>query len=128
MSHRKKWLAALLWNTPIFIFVYLLLGETKLFHSERSTSKPNTSLLEPPGWFHVRVAPCVVLKDGMFTAQQGHKHSSSLGLLWICEQLTRGQPEKEIILSLGFDTEEFCFSFVNPLHPPPKTNKTLQQW
>nr|XP_035930556.1 membrane-associated guanylate kinase, WW and PDZ domain-containing protein 1 isoform X1 [Halichoerus grypus] len=68
-------------------------GETKLFHSERPTSKPNISFLELPRWFDVRVAQCVVLKGGMFTAQQDHEHSFGPGLLWICEQLTKGSGE-----------------------------------
>lgn len=95
MSHRKKWLATLLWNTPIFIFVYLFLGETKLFHSEHPMSKPGISFLELPRWFDVWGAQCIVLKDGMFTAQQAHKHSSGPGLLWICEQLTQGQRRRK---------------------------------
>lgn len=95
MSHRKTWLATLLWNALIFIFVYLFLGETKLFHSEHPMSKPSISFLELPRWFDVWGAQCIVLKDGMFTAQQGHKHSSGPGLLWICEQLTQGQQRRK---------------------------------
>lgn len=53
MSHRKKWLATLLWNTPIFVLVHLFLGETKLFHPVRQTSKPSISFLEWPRLFDV---------------------------------------------------------------------------
>lgn len=54
VSHRKKWLlTTMLWNTPVFVLVYLFLGETKLFHSARWTSKPNISFLEHPRLFDV---------------------------------------------------------------------------
>lgn len=53
LSHRKKWLTTVLWNTPIFVLVYLFLGETKLFHSACWTSKPNISFLDHPCLFDV---------------------------------------------------------------------------
>lgn len=39
-------------------------------------SKPTLSFLELPLWFDVWAALCVVVKDGIFMAQRGHKHSS----------------------------------------------------
>lgn len=73
--------------------------------------------------FDVRVALCVVLKDGMFMAQLDHKHSRSAGLLWICVQLTRGQQRRKSSSACVLTQTEFCFSFVNSLHPPLRTNK-----
>lgn len=70
MSHRKKWLAALLWNTSVFILVYLFLGETALFYSEHSTSAPILSLVDLLCLFAVRVAVCC--RGGRFMAERDH--------------------------------------------------------
>lgn len=109
MNHRKTWLATLLWNTPLFILVYLFLGETKLFHPEPQTSKSSLSFVKLPRLFDVQVALCVVLKGGMFMAQPDHKHSRSPGLLWICVQLTQGQRRRKSSSACVLTQRSFVF-------------------
>lgn len=71
------------------------------------------------------VALCVVLKDGVFMALQDHKHSLSLGQLWICVWLTQGQRRRKSSSACVLTQRSFVFPLSTVCILYGKQTKTL---
>lgn len=93
-------------HSYIFVYLFFLRGNNVI---SLRASKPTLSFLDLPLWCDVGAAPWVVLKDGIFTAQRGHKHSSRPGLLWMCEPLTRGQRRRKSSMARVLTWRSFVF-------------------